>query len=56
MRNVPEVEVVAVPTLVGLEGDLLDAAVLGPRLAVGTRLRVRAWGPDQWDTGTDRGQ
>ena len=34
----------AVPTLVGLEGDLLDAVVLGPRLAVGTRLRVRAWG------------
>jgi inorganic pyrophosphatase len=34
----------AVPTLVGLEGDLLDAVVLGPRLAVGTRLRMRAWG------------
>jgi inorganic pyrophosphatase len=34
----------AVPALVGLEGDLLDAVVLGPRLAVGTRLRVRAWG------------
>ena len=34
----------AVPTLVGLEGDLLDAVVLGRRLAVGTQLRVRAWG------------
>ena len=27
-----------------LEGDLLDAVVLGPRLAAGTRLRVPAWG------------
>ncbi len=34
----------AVPGLLGLEGDLLDALVLGPRLAFGTRLRVRAWG------------
>lgn len=34
----------AVPTLVGLEGDLLDAVVLGPRLPLGARLRVRAWG------------
>lgn len=34
----------AVPTLIGLEGDLLDALVLGPRLRYGTRLRVRAWG------------
>jgi len=33
----------AVPTLVGLEGDLLDAVVLGPRLAVGARVQVRAW-------------
>jgi inorganic pyrophosphatase len=33
----------AVPTLIGLEGDLLDALVLGPRLALGTRIRVRAW-------------
>lgn len=29
---------------IGLEGDLLDAVVLGPRLAPGTRVRVRAFG------------
>jgi inorganic pyrophosphatase len=34
----------AVPTLVGLEGDLLDVVVLGKRLHVGTRLRLPAWG------------
>ena len=34
----------AVPSLLGLEGDLLDALVLGPRLPYGTRLRVNAWG------------
>ncbi|MBA3624653.1 MAG: inorganic diphosphatase [Methylibium sp.] len=34
----------AVPTHLGLEGDLLDALVLGPRLAFGTHLRVKAWG------------
>ncbi len=34
----------AAPNLLGLEGDLLDAVVLGPRLPVGTRLRVHAWG------------
>lgn len=34
----------AVPNLLGLEGDLLDALVLGPRLARGTRLRIPAWG------------
>ena len=33
-----------VPAYVGLEGDLLDALVLGPRLALGSRIRVRAWG------------
>lgn len=42
----------SVPQLVGLDGDLLDALVLGPRLALGTRLRVRAWGAV---TFTDRG-
>ena len=42
----------AVPTLLGLEGDLLDALVLGPRLSYGTRLRVKAWGAV---TLTDRG-
>jgi len=34
----------SVPQYVGLEGDLLDAVVLGPRLPLGTRTRVRAWG------------
>lgn len=34
----------SVPTLLGLEGDLLDAVVLGPRLPAGTRLTVPAWG------------
>lgn len=34
----------AVPQLLGLEGDLLDAVVLGPRLARGTRLKVKARG------------
>lgn len=42
----------AVPTLLGLEGDLLDALVLGPRLPHGMRLRVKAWGAV---TLTDRG-
>jgi inorganic pyrophosphatase len=42
----------AVPNLVGLEGDLLDAVVLGPRLRLGTRMRVKAWGAI---TLTDRG-
>jgi inorganic pyrophosphatase len=34
----------SVPKYIGLEGDLLDAVVLGPRLAFGTRLTVKAWG------------
>jgi len=34
----------SVPDYLGLEGDLLDAVVLGPRLAFGTRVRVKAWG------------
>jgi len=42
----------SVPAFVGLEGDLLDAVVLGPRLRLGTRTRVRAWGAV---TLTDRG-
>jgi inorganic pyrophosphatase len=33
----------SVPTHIGLEGDLLDAVVLGPRLPQGTRIRVTAW-------------
>jgi len=42
----------AVPTLLGLEGDLLDAVVLGKRIAYGTGLRVIAYGAV---TLTDRG-
>jgi inorganic pyrophosphatase len=34
----------SVPDYLGLEGDLLDALVLGPRLAYGSRVRMRAWG------------
>jgi inorganic pyrophosphatase len=42
----------AVPTHLGLEGDLLDALVLGPRLHYGARLHLPAWGAV---TLTDRG-
>jgi inorganic pyrophosphatase len=42
----------SVPNYIGLEGDLLDALVLGPRLGVGTTVRVPAWGAV---TLTDRG-
>lgn len=42
----------SVPNYLGLEGDLLDALVLGPRLPLGARVRVRAWGAI---TLTDRG-
>jgi inorganic pyrophosphatase len=42
----------SVPTHIGLEGDLLDALVLGPRLPLGARVRVKAWGAV---TLTDRG-
>ena len=41
-----------VPRYVGMEGDLLDALILGPRLALGSRVRIRAWGAV---TLTDRG-
>jgi len=34
----------SVHEFIGLEGDFLDAVVLGPRLAPGTRVRVRAFG------------
>lgn len=34
----------SVPDYIGLEGDLLDALILGPRLPMGTRKRVKAWG------------
>jgi len=42
----------SVPQYVGLEGDLLDAVVLGPRLPHGARVKVAAWGAV---TLTDRG-
>jgi inorganic pyrophosphatase len=42
----------SVPQLVGLEGDLLDAVVLGARLPVGAHAQVKAWGAV---TLTDRG-
>jgi len=34
----------SIPRYLGLEGDLLDALVLGPRLPRGTRIRLKAWG------------
>lgn len=34
----------AVPDYLGQEGDLLDVVVLGPRLPLGTRVHLRAWG------------
>jgi inorganic pyrophosphatase len=34
----------SVPKYLGLEGDLLDAVVLGPRLPLGARVRIKAWG------------
>ena len=34
----------SVPGLLGLEGDLLDALVLGPRLRAGSKVSVRAFG------------
>jgi inorganic pyrophosphatase len=42
----------SVPNYVGLEGDLLDALVLGPRLPLGSRITVAAWGAVSL---TDRG-
>lgn len=34
----------SVPAFTGLDGDLLDAVVLGPRLPRGSKVTVRAWG------------
>jgi inorganic pyrophosphatase len=34
----------SVPQYLGLEGDLLDAVVLGPRLPAGKHLLTKAWG------------
>ena len=42
----------SVPTHLGMEGDLLDALVLGRRLPLGTRTRLPVWGAVML---TDRG-
>ena len=42
----------SVPNYLGLEGDLLDALILGPRLPFGAHKLVKAWGAV---TLTDRG-
>jgi inorganic pyrophosphatase len=34
----------SVPAFVGMDGDFLDAVVLGPRLSLGTTVKVYAWG------------
>lgn len=34
----------SIPAYKGLDGDLLDAVVLGPRLPLGATLKVCAWG------------
>ena len=34
----------SIPAFIGLDGDLLDAVVLGPRLPSGTTVKVHAWG------------
>ena len=34
----------SIPELIGLEGDLLDAVVLGPRLPAGEKMQIYAWG------------
>jgi inorganic pyrophosphatase len=34
----------SVPTYMGLDGDLLDAVVLGPCLPIGATVKVNAWG------------
>lgn len=42
----------SVPAYLGLENDLLDAVVLGPRLPLGALIHMRAWGAVVF---TDRG-
>lgn len=34
----------SIPAFIGLDGDLLDAVVLGPRLPLGTTIKIHAWG------------
>ncbi|MGZ5620153.1 MAG: inorganic diphosphatase [Methylobacter sp.] len=33
----------SIPAFIGLDGDLLDAVVLGPRLPMGTTVRIYPW-------------
>lgn len=42
----------SVPNFLGLEGDFLDALILGPKISFGVRMEVKAWGAV---TLTDRG-
>ncbi len=34
----------SIPAFIGLDGDLLDAVVLGPRLPSGATVKIYAWG------------
>lgn len=34
----------SIPAFIGLDGDLLDAVVLGPRLPFGAKVKVHTWG------------
>lgn len=34
----------SIPAFIGMDGDLLDAVVLGPRIPFGTKVTVQAWG------------
>lgn len=34
----------SIPAFIGLDNDLLDAVVLGPRLPLGATVKVYAWG------------
>lgn len=34
----------SIPSLLGMEGDLLDAVVIGPRIPAGKKVKVYAWG------------
>ena len=39
----------SVPGYIGLDGDLLDALVLGPRLSLGARIRRQSLGSRDYD-------
>jgi inorganic pyrophosphatase len=34
----------SIPEFMGMDGDFLDAVVLGPHLALGTKVKIHAWG------------